>query len=235
MVEPEREALDALISWRASRVETDLGAVPDEGLWHYTDANGLMGILEKEQLWASDARFLNDATEFHYGLRVAEEAVEAVARSEQWSQSTSHFLRRVMASNGANLTGFLRARSQVYVACLCEDGDLLSQWRAYASRETAGGYALQLRHRAPLTGWIDHRGRTTLRIHRVMYDRDEQLAAFSDLVERLAPVYDIDPTERRQAALGQTLVDGILELASYCKHPQFQRGTRMARRIRAFG
>jgi hypothetical protein len=34
-----------------------------EILWHYTSSSGLLGILDKLKIWASDLRFLNDATE----------------------------------------------------------------------------------------------------------------------------------------------------------------------------
>lgn len=203
-----------------ARLEADLAQAPD-GLWHYTDAGGLQGILANEVLWATDTRFLNDATEIHYGLELAEEAVEAVRNAGSWAAPTKHFLRRVMASDGANLTGFLRARSEVFVACLCEDGDLLSQWRAYAGGDSAGGYALQFRHRQPITGWIAQHGRDSFRLQRVIYDRAEQLEAFADLVNRLAPIYDVDHSEQRMDVLARNLVDGILEVASFCKHPSF--------------
>jgi len=36
-------------------------------LWHYTDASGLMGIVEHERLWATQTSFLNDSTELEYG------------------------------------------------------------------------------------------------------------------------------------------------------------------------
>lgn len=221
MTEPEQEARDALIDWRAAHVQTHLENVP-EGLWHYTDAAGLRGILDSEGIWASDGRFLNDATELNYGLELAHQAVDTAAQSGRWTKSTSRFLQRVMASDGANLTGFLRARAEVYVACLCANGDLLSQWRAYAGRDTAGGYALQLRHRAPLTGWIDHLGRARLRLQKVVYNRDDQLALITDLIERVAPVYDRQPSERAMDALAKTLADGIIEFATSCKHPSFE-------------
>ena len=172
-------------------------------------------------LWATDTRFLNDATELNYGLDLAEEAVEAVASQGSWTESTAHFLRRVMASDGANLPGFLRARSEVFVACFCEEGDLLSQWRAYAGGDSAGGYALKFRHRQPITGWIAQRGRESFRLQRVVYDRQEQLQTFVNLVTRLAPIYDANHSEQRMDMLARHLVDGILEVASFCKHPSF--------------
>jgi hypothetical protein len=33
----------------------------------YTDANGLLGILQSRKLWASDVMYLNDSKEIHYG------------------------------------------------------------------------------------------------------------------------------------------------------------------------
>jgi hypothetical protein len=37
-------------------------------IFHYTTATGLLGILQKFTLWASDLRFLNDAQEAVYAL-----------------------------------------------------------------------------------------------------------------------------------------------------------------------
>jgi hypothetical protein len=39
-------------------------------LWHYTDAEGLKGILSNQTLWATDYRYLNDSSEFIYSKSV---------------------------------------------------------------------------------------------------------------------------------------------------------------------
>lgn len=39
-----------------------------EILYHYTDAKGLLGILNSKQIWATSYRFMNDAREFEYGF-----------------------------------------------------------------------------------------------------------------------------------------------------------------------
>jgi hypothetical protein len=39
---------------------------PPAILYQYTDATGLMGILQSGAVWATDARFLNDAAELEY-------------------------------------------------------------------------------------------------------------------------------------------------------------------------
>ena len=41
----------------------------DDCLFHYTSAGGLKGILESRCIWATDAAFLNDASEIIYAGR----------------------------------------------------------------------------------------------------------------------------------------------------------------------
>jgi len=45
-------------------ISTVLGSRPTGLLYHYTDAKGLVGMLEAQQIWASHIMHLNDAT-FH--------------------------------------------------------------------------------------------------------------------------------------------------------------------------
>lgn len=80
----------------------------------------------------------------------------------------------------------------------------------------------RFRHRAPVTGWIDHLGREKLQLQRVIYDRAEQLAAFTKLLDVLLPVFDVEHSENRMDAVAKNLVDGILEFATYCKHSSFR-------------
>src|SRR5215471_1602710 len=40
-------------------------------LYHYTDARGLRGIFESEQIWFTDYRHLNDPSELLHGIEAA--------------------------------------------------------------------------------------------------------------------------------------------------------------------
>jgi hypothetical protein len=46
--------------------------LPEE-LWHYTTAGGLHGILERNQLFATHAAYLNDSQEFVFGMQLVVE------------------------------------------------------------------------------------------------------------------------------------------------------------------
>ncbi len=119
---------------------------PAGPLFHYTNSAGFLGIVRSGQLWASDAEFLNDAQELQYGREQLYRALlEQAASTEHLHQPGSAEASRatVMRSAAAHLFPggpfASKAYHAVYVACFCDDGDVLSQWRGYAS---GGGYAL---------------------------------------------------------------------------------------------
>lgn len=108
-----------------------------EGLvWHYTDAKGLVGILQSHEIWASSAGALNDTSELKYGY----ELLKSV-----WNRRDSfepplpvpcaQFVDAVLSSDlstGMDNTTFIVSASM--------DGDLLNQWQHYGR----GGFALGL-------------------------------------------------------------------------------------------
>jgi hypothetical protein len=47
-------------------------------IYHYTDDNGLKGIIESGTLWCSDVFYLNDPSELRYGVSIATDMVTAL-------------------------------------------------------------------------------------------------------------------------------------------------------------
>jgi hypothetical protein len=39
-------------------------------LYHYTAADGLLGMLQSHQIWATNVRFINDRSELDYGINL---------------------------------------------------------------------------------------------------------------------------------------------------------------------
>lgn len=216
------EAAQAKTRWLAEQVQQDLPRGP-ELLWHYTDAQGLLSIVESGVLWATNTRYLNDATELLHGLDVARERLLAYAGKAGLKAGTVQFVRGVGDPDQADVTGFLRRHLDVYVTCFCEDGDLLSQWRAYAGRDSAGGYALGVGTRPPLQGWVQEAGKGhRYRLRRVLYNQDEQEAAVDSLLSHLVPILDAAPEESdRWDAVASSLAEGLVDFAVCCKHPAF--------------
>ena len=108
-------------------------------LYHYTSFDALCKIIgdwslvhwnaqdKRMTAWATDIRYLNDATEFKYGLDVAKAVYkslneENIASGIEESYSVKSFLEHALSGE---------LGSQTYIFSLSENGDLLSQWRAY--------------------------------------------------------------------------------------------------------
>jgi hypothetical protein len=102
-------------------------------LYHYTTQAGLLGILESGSIWASEIRFLNDSTEF----RTALDAVGAELRRRLDDLDSKEARERA----GAILQEFtVLDEASIFVLALTEEGDDLSQWRAYSGQHS--GFAL---------------------------------------------------------------------------------------------
>jgi hypothetical protein len=115
---------------------------PPEVLYHYTAQNGLLGIVEKAELWATKVQYMNDATEFGVSLDLARQRLESLLE-ETCKDASARSFKTAYAELLRSLTGL--EQINIFASCFCEDGDLLSQWRGYSS---SGGVAIGFDTRA---------------------------------------------------------------------------------------
>lgn len=101
-------------------------------IFHYTTADGLLGIIGARELWVTDIEFLNDAQEVRYTVGALEEALTALATGTDLAATLASTLRTTIERRFP-ATGEFRGiwESRAYVASFCREGDLLSMWRAY--------------------------------------------------------------------------------------------------------
>jgi hypothetical protein len=98
--------------------------VPQQPLYHYTTQAGLLGIVDKKEIWATHTQYLNDRREFRHALEVFREELGALTR--EWDGE------RLKCFSGVSLTLLDDlSRMNVCVASFSEDSDSLPQWRAY--------------------------------------------------------------------------------------------------------
>lgn len=96
-------------------------------LYHYTTAEGFLGIVGTGSIWATDIRFLNDSAEFTF-------ARDALVR--ELLRGTRRLRNgRVRAIVQRELDSFASSTVPAYVVSFSERGNSLSQWRAYAPRD----------------------------------------------------------------------------------------------------
>ncbi len=131
-VPAELERACAPISRRAfaSRIVTNDTSL----LFHYTNADALIKIVRSGKLWATNFRFLNDLSEVRYGLDLANELLDSEIEG-----CNDEFRDRVRKSMNDS---FSNGAVTPYVVSFCDRGDLLSQWRIYASQGAGISLAL---------------------------------------------------------------------------------------------
>jgi Protein of unknown function (DUF2971) len=96
-------------------------------LWHYTSSEGLKGIVESNYLRFAEAIYMNDATETRYGMGVFETVFNTFN-----SNANFQYLSEIRTS----AFEFINSDRPI-ICCLCEEENLLNQWRAYGKSETA--------------------------------------------------------------------------------------------------
>lgn len=102
-------------------------------LYHYTDQDGFIGILQDRSLWATKIQYLNDHHEYYLATELASENLKKRVELE-----TKIEIKSLLEACLRSLEKFLYIN--LCVCSLTEEGDLLSQWRGYSSK--MGGYSI---------------------------------------------------------------------------------------------
>jgi Protein of unknown function (DUF2971) len=139
-------------------------------LFHYTSSDGLIGILRARELWASNIAFLNDTKEVEHAVDCAKNSIENKLRHGNLNSSEVNVLEEMLQYLG-------KAGKRYYVASFSEDGDLLSQWRAYCP--PGGGYSLGV----PSTQLISMAMAQGFTLAPCIYDHTKQYRVVSEFAD----------------------------------------------------
>jgi hypothetical protein len=159
-------------------------------LYHYTSAEGLKGIVENDELWATSAYYLNDSAEILYGYQVLDLALGS------WLKRTNSPANSISCGFAESLRQYFGHQAlernvitPIYLTCFCEVDNLLSQWRAYGS---SGGYSVGFKVPAEgiVYGLLPEPRVYTARCVKVEYGRDEQIQRVLELLDSVLPILD---------------------------------------------
>ena len=189
-----------------------LSGKPPEVLFHYTSADGLIGIVGSRRLWASSIHYLNDELEFQLALEVLEWSLRVAAEK-------SHGPRRVLVDAMRDRVESLSGVN-VCVFSLSGARDLLSQWRAYCSD---GGYCIgfraeQLHAAAANQGFF---------LGRCFYEPREQQRLVSSLLDSMLLGYETGHYDHVWAdkpieMMAEMYLAGFIQLAPLLKDKSFE-------------
>lgn len=104
--------------------DQDLFYYSGRELCHYTDLNGLFGIVASGGFWLSDHRFLNDTEEFENGRNLTKMILKDLSKKPRY---------RAFSEVLSETCRFLEEYREEahYVCSFSSESDSLEQWRAY--------------------------------------------------------------------------------------------------------
>jgi hypothetical protein len=182
---------------------------PPQHLFHYTDLDGVRGILTSRTLWLSKFTSTNDISEILLAVEHFRAFVER--RASEFTKAEGDFLKR--ASD--DLGGF--RRTNICIASFCEQDDLLSQWRGYGNdgRGIALGFSS-----AKILALARANG---LHLYRCVYDPAAHERIASDLGNMLLESYRAAPprTAEDERAMVDLFSASFLQVAPVIKDHRF--------------
>lgn len=184
-------------------------------LFHYCDLEAAQGILERRCLWATDIRFLNDASEFELArenaLGARNQVLEALSTNPIYGAVQQFF-------DDLELHQFQQSSFRVFTACFCEDEDDISLWRTYG--KNGEGYNIGFDQRG-LQRLVNKDN--TLTLIQVKYGMGQFLDEFRQLLDSCAlKMRDHLPLpEGYEVLLKSFLIESFIDLALSFKHESF--------------
>ncbi len=130
-----KEAIEKYSVWVKSHCDDEQQRETiTQPLYHYTNGNGLKGILENQKMWFTDFRHLNDPNELFYGMEICKKQILELA--EQSDGRAGIFLKII-----ENMLSLENMKNfAFYFACFSRNSDELGQWRAYG--DDGRGYSI---------------------------------------------------------------------------------------------
>jgi len=185
---------------------------------HYTTANALINIIQSEQLWATNIKFLNDEQEFLHAITLAKEIIEKstenAGKIKANRSAYDEFIKNIKKSL-ENLDTY--HAGNIFTCSFSEEKDLLSQWRGYCPNNQ--GYCIHFDLdgllKAAKEKYID------CDIFPCVYDITEKKKRISTVLNTYWQEYLKVTDAKQREGIVQNLTFEIEQLASYFKHPSF--------------
>ena len=150
-------------------------------LYHYTTLDGLRGILQTNSLWCTDPSPLGDPMELKYGKRLVLDKLNEKIIVEK-NILTVEILKKLM-----NYLEFLDPSFyRVFIACFCEDDNLLSQWRAYGRKGVGYNIGFNIKTDTMYSNILEnHSDESYLILRKIIYNPEQQDEMISNNISNI--------------------------------------------------
>ncbi|HKT26560.1 DUF2971 domain-containing protein [Dyella sp.] len=147
---------------------------------HYTSLQGAVGIVESQELWLSDHRFVNDMREYAYGKDLALNVIVEAAGTEVDPEFRG-FLERLRESVK------ISSGRAIYIASMSRSPDKLDQWKGYGNSSES----ICIKFDADFALWnVGNSHPTHVRQQMVIYEEDVQVNLIRALIRIFKDKFD---------------------------------------------
>lgn len=193
--------------------DMDLFFYTGETISHYTDLNGLYGIVESGGFWLSDHRFLNDTEEFENGRKLTSNLIKLLISK----QRHANFIV-VLAETIKQLEAY--SEQPYFVCSFSKKSDSLDQWRSYASN----GHGISITFDYTLKSLSHFFAMPIISVNKVIYDDKEKVKRILRTIRNYKKEYIVDVEHSNSIDLenwGSELAKHLaLEFINF-KHPEY--------------
>src|SRR5690242_9030712 len=111
--------------WEEEAGKAEVAEAVTAPLYHYTDAAGLKGIIEHQQLWFTSVLHQNDPTELEHGIRLAFSEFDEIALNLQTQGGGLDYVFRELRNIMLTRMTPVQLPIEFFVASFSEDDDEL--------------------------------------------------------------------------------------------------------------
>ena len=179
-------------------------------LYHYCSVDSFHKIIQSNEMWLSDSYVLNDYRENTWIIPIIEEKFNNIR-----NDTNSQLIDKIMETY--RLNDYIP-----FVSCFSSEGDVLSQWRAYAVNGTGvaigiNAGSLSIKNLIPVTGQTTD---VTLGVSEVFYDEEYQREIVSKTIDRNFTFFEKKVWDFDKVALETAMV--LKKYSSVFKNPKFR-------------
>lgn len=194
--------------------------------YHYTNLEGLTGIIKTRSFWFSHNCALNDPKENEYSQKIINSILENTLNKLSDDEDKSSFFKYIKD----NLSFFRSQFYDTYLSCFCEKENLLSQWRGYSNYGMGLNIGILINNSTKYIHSLnDIKDETYIVLRRVIYREDEQQSLiteyFDELINALNYAKNNNPDYNEKSWIAQAALQAaniLFDVVNTFKNPAFE-------------
>lgn len=187
-------------------------------MYHYTDINALIGMVQTNGIWMSNAKYLNDKEELVNALKISMEVIECIkGRKRYQTQKYQEILNHLMNKLERPCLDIDNI-PDLFIASFSIKADDLSQWRAYGKN----GEGVCIEFNGRLSNILFSIGNFLSSIKVTYDDNMKRKILYSMIFRYFKCVQDSFQSSLRPSEYSDILYEKIILLLAYFKHNSFK-------------